>query len=294
MSDDDRSGGAPTGKGAAAATGMTDPVRGKGAAAATGMTDGRPGKGATAATGVKGARSGRRQGHGGPPLRAKNLGRTYDGYIALGSFTVDITAGELVALIGPNGAGKTTFLNLAAGLLDPSSGSVEIEGHVPGSIEARSALSYLPDTPTFYEDLSLAEHLEYVAALHRAEDPAARIEELIGRLGLDGWGDALGAELSKGMKQKASIALALVRPFKVLLADEPLDGLDPPSRETLFDLLAETKAAGAAIVVSTHRPDVIAAADRCIAIRDGRLAYDGTPDPKVLEEIFDRSELEGS
>jgi ABC-type multidrug transport system ATPase subunit len=231
---------------------------------------------------------------GPPPLRAQGLGRSYDGYIALGSFTVDVEAGELVALIGPNGAGKTTFLNLAAGLLDPTAGSVEVAGATPGSIEARRALSYLPDTPVFYEDLSVAEHLEYVAALHGVAEPTARIDELIGRLGLDGWEDALGAELSKGMKQKASIALALVRPFAVLLADEPLDGLDPPSREVLFGLLAETKAAGAAIVVSTHRPDVIAAADRCVAIREGRLAYDGAPDPAVLGEVFDKSELEGS
>ncbi len=227
------------------------------------------------------------------PLSAHGLGRSYDGYIALGSFGLEVPAGELVALIGPNGAGKTTFLNLAAGLLDPTAGRVEIDGHVPGSIDARRALSYLPDTPVFYEDLSVVEHLEYVAALHEAADPAARIDELISRLGLDGWEDALGAELSKGMKQKASVALALVRPFKVLLADEPLDGLDPPSREVLFELLSETQAAGAAIVVSTHRPDVIAAADRCVAIRDGRLAYDGPPDPKVLSEIFDRSELDG-
>jgi ABC-2 type transport system ATP-binding protein len=227
-------------------------------------------------------------------LSAHGLGRSYDGYIALGSFTVDIQAGEFVALIGPNGAGKTTFLNLAAGLLDPTTGGVEVAGETPGSLAARNALSFLPDTPVFYEDLSVVEHLEYVAALHGVTDPTARIDELIGRLGLDGWEDALGAELSKGMKQKASIALALVRPFKVLLADEPLDGLDPPSRDTLFELFAETRDAGAAIVVSTHRPDVIAAAGRCVAIRDGRLAYDGAPDPKVLEKIFDSSELEGT
>jgi len=227
-------------------------------------------------------------------LSARGLGRTYDGYIALGSFTVDVEAGEFVALIGPNGAGKTTFLNLAAGLLDPTSGRIEVAGSAPGSIEARRALSFLPDTPVFYEDLSVVEHLEYVAAVHGAEDPMARIDELTRRLGLDGWEDALGAELSKGMKQKVSIALALVRPFRALLADEPLDGLDPPSRDTLFELLAETQKAGAAIVVSTHRPDVIAAADRCVAIRDGRLAYDGAPDPKVLTEIFDPSELESS
>ena len=263
-------------------------VTGKGAAAATGMTDGAPRKPAPAAAGVK---------RGGPaiaPLRALGLGRSYDGYIALGSFNLEVAAGELIALIGPNGAGKTTFLNLAAGLLEPTSGKIEVAGEVPGSIEARRALSYLPDSPVFYEDLSVGEHLEYIAALHGVEDPSARIEELIDRLGLDGWEDALGSELSKGMRQKASIAFALVRPFDVLLADEPLDGLDPPSREVLFELLAETRASGAAIVVSTHRPDVIAAAGRCVAIRDGRLAYDGPPDPKVLTEVFDRSELEGA
>jgi ABC-type multidrug transport system ATPase subunit len=229
-----------------------------------------------------------------PVLSAHGLGRSYDGYIALGSFTVDIEAGEFVALIGPNGAGKTTFLNLAAGLLDPTAGGIEVAGETPGSLAARSALSFLPDTPVFYEDLSVVEHLEYVAALHGVADASPRIDELIDRLGLDGWEDALGAELSKGMRQKVSIALALVRPFKVLLADEPLDGLDPPSRDVLFAMLAETQAAGAAIVVSTHRPDVIAAAGRCVAIRDGRLAYDGAPDPAILTEIFDRSELEGA
>ena len=248
------------------------------------MSGGGKGGGAIAATSGGGAE---------PVLSAHGLGRSYDGYIALGSFTVDVQAGEFVALIGPNGAGKTTFLNLAAGLLDPTSGGVEVAGETPGSLAARQALSFLPDTPVFYEDLSVVEHLEYVAALHGVAGATPRIEELIDRLGLDGWEDALGAELSKGMRQKVSIALALVRPFEVLLADEPLDGLDPPSRDTLFKMLAETQAAGAAILVSTHRPDVIAAAGRCVAIRDGRLAYDGKPDPKVLTEIFDRSELEG-
>ncbi|HWH19580.1 MAG TPA: ABC transporter ATP-binding protein [Solirubrobacterales bacterium] len=246
---------------------------------------GGKGGGAIAATSGGGAE---------PVLCAHGLGRSYDGYIALGSFTFEVQAGEFVALIGPNGAGKTTFLNLAAGLLDPTSGGVEVAGQTPGSLAARQALSFLPDTPVFYEDLSVVEHLEYVAALHGVTDASPRIDELIERLGLDGWEDALGAELSKGMRQKVSIALALVRPFKVLLADEPLDGLDPPSREVLFAMLAETQAAGAAIVVSTHRPDVIAAAGRCVAIRDGRLAYDGAPDPAILNEIFDRSELEGA
>jgi ABC-type multidrug transport system ATPase subunit len=224
---------------------------------------------------------------GPPALGANGLGRTYDGFIALDAFSLELGAGELVALVGPNGAGKTTFLTLAAGLLEPSSGSIAIAGVPAGSIPARRALSYLPDTPVFYEDLSLGEHLTYVAALHGVEDAGARASELMERLGLGEWEDSLPSEFSHGMRQKASIALALVRPFAVLLADEPFDGLDPPSRDVLFELLAEARAAGAAVVVSTHRPDVIAAASRCVGIRDGRLAYDGPPEAEALAEFFE-------
>lgn len=221
-----------------------------------------------------------------PALRAHGLGRSYDGFIALGSFQLEVGAGELLALVGPNGAGKTTFLTLAAGLLEPTSGTVEVDGAAAGSLEARRALSYLPDTPVFYEDLSVAEHLGYLAALHGVEDPAPRIDSLLERLGLAEWRDGLPAELSHGTRQKASIALALVRPFSVLIADEPFDGLDPPSRAALFDLLAEARSGGAAVIVSTHRPDVIAAASRCVGIRDGRLEYDGAPGAPEVAEFF--------
>ena len=219
-------------------------------------------------------------------LRARGLGRKYDGFIALGSFSLELEPGELVALVGPNGAGKTTFLTLAAGLLEPTSGTIEVGGSVAGTVAARAALSYLPDTPVFYEDLSLEEHLGYVAALHGVEDPQPRIDELLRRLEMRDWSEALPSEFSHGMRQKASIAIALVRPFAVLLADEPFDGLDPPGRAALFELLGESRADGAAIVVSTHRPDVIAAASRCLALRDGRLAYDGTPDSVEIRDFF--------
>jgi ABC-type multidrug transport system ATPase subunit len=221
-----------------------------------------------------------------PVLVARGVGRKYDGFMALGSFSVEIEPGQLIALVGPNGAGKTTFLTIAAGLLDPSSGSVEIAGAGAGTIAARRAVSYLPDVPVFYEDLSLGEHLEYVAALHQAGDEGDRAGQLVERLGLESWTESLPSEFSHGMRQKASIALALVRPFSILLADEPFDGLDPPSREALFELLAEVRQAGAAVVVSTHRRDVIAAADRCLALRDGRLAYDGPPDADEITEFF--------
>jgi len=222
-----------------------------------------------------------------PLLRARGLGRRYEDFVALVNLAVEVDRGELIALVGPNGAGKTTFLTLAAGLLEPSSGGVTVKGEPAGSIAARRALSYIPDAPVFYEDISLGEQLGYVAALHEVEDPEPRIAFLLERLGLAEWEDALPGEFSRGMRQKASIALGLVRPFSVLLADEPLDGLDPPSREVFFELLAEARAAGAAVVVSTHRPDVIAAASRCLGIREGRLVYDGPPEPEAIEEFFE-------
>jgi ABC-type multidrug transport system ATPase subunit len=227
-------------------------------------------------------------------LVARDLSREYGDFLALDSFQIDLLPGQLVALVGPNGAGKTTFLTLAAGLLEPTAGTLEIEGAAAGSIAARGAVSYLPDTPVFYDDLSLGEHLEYVAALHGVSDDGARSHQLLERLGLGDWGDSLPSEFSHGMRQKASIALALVRPFSLLLADEPFDGLDPPSRDVLFLLLREAREAGAAVVVSTHRHDVVGSADRCLALRGGELAYDGPPDAEALAEYFEFSSQPGS
>lgn len=226
-------------------------------------------------------------GRAAPVLLARGIGRRYDDFMALGALNLEVGPGQMVALIGPNGAGKTTFLTIVAGLLAATSGKVEIDGAAAGSLAARTAVSYLPDSPVFYDDLSLAEHLEYVARLHGASDPGERGEALLGRLGLEAWTDSLPSEFSRGMRQKASIALALVRPFKLLLADEPFDGLDPASRAVLFELIGEARAAGAAVIVSTHRRDVVGSADRCLALRDGRLDYDGPPAAEAIAEYFE-------
>lgn len=211
-------------------------------------------------------------------LHATDLTASYLDYTALQGLTCLVEAGSTVALVGPNGAGKSTFMRLAAGLLEPSGGQVTIGGHPAGSLEARALLSYLPDTPALYDDLSLNEHLEYVARLHGVEQWEDRAAELLDRLGLADRGDDPPGGFSRGMRQKASIALAFVRPFGVLLADEPFDGLDPPSRKSLDGLVAEAAEAGAAVVLATHRIEVVELADRCLAIEDGQLVYDGPAD----------------
>jgi ABC-2 type transport system ATP-binding protein len=219
-------------------------------------------------------------------LEADDLTAAYGDYTALQGVTCRVEKGRTVALVGPNGAGKSTFMRLAAGLLDPSDGTVTVDGHPAGSLEARALMSYLPDTPALYDDLSVNEHLEYVARLHGVEDWAGRAAELLDRLGLTSRGDDPPGGFSRGMRQKASIALAFVRPFGVLLADEPFDGLDPPSREALDALVADAAAGGAAVVLATHRLEVVEQADGCLAIEDGRLVYDGPADAAQVARLL--------
>ena len=228
------------------------------------------------------ARRSRRAPSAAPVLVARDLERAYGDLIALAPLDLKVPAGELVALVGANGAGKTTLLAIAAGLLEPSGGSINIAGAPAGSLAARAATSYLPDTPIFYEDLSLNEHLEYVARLHGAPDWPARASGLLERLGLEQWGDKLPTQFSRGMRQKASIALGFIRPFSLLLADEPYDGLDPPSRTVLVEMVREAVASGAAVIISTHRTEVADVSSRCIALRDGELVYDGAPNRDVI------------
>ena len=219
-------------------------------------------------------------------LEASELAAAYDDYTALQGVSCRVDEGRTVALVGPNGAGKSTFLRLAAGLLEPSGGEVTVGGHPAGSLAARGLMSYLPDTPALYDDLSLNEHLEYVARLHGVVEWHDRAAELLDRLGLASRGDDPPGGFSRGMRQKASIALAFVRPFGVLLADEPFDGLDPPSREALDALVAEAASAGAAVVLATHRLEVVEQADGCLAIDDGRLVYDGPADTAEVARLL--------
>ena len=164
-----------------------------------------------------------------------------------------------------------------AGLLEPSGGSVRICGHdphtEPDAEEARAALALVPDTPLLYDDLTVRQHLGLVALAHGVldEDTPARIDALIDQLGLTERADFLPTELSRGLRQKTGLACALIRPSRVLMLDEPVVGLDPPSQALLRQLLLDAKAEGKAILLTTHQmrfADGIA--DRAIVLGDGQ------------------------
>jgi ABC-type multidrug transport system ATPase subunit len=210
-------------------------------------------------------------------LAARGLHKDYGDRPALEPLDLEVPQGQHVALVGHNGSGKTTFLRMAAGLLDPSGGEVRVLGHPQGTIEARRALSWLSDTPTFYDDLSLWEHLEYVSRLHGTDDWEARSESLLQRLGIAHRRDDIPTTFSRGLRQKAAIALGMVRPFRLLLVDEPFVGLDQAGKTTLLELLDEAAAAGATLVVATHELAFVNRVQRLLALRDGGLVYDGAP-----------------
>ena len=205
------------------------------------------------------------------------LTKDYGDRPALLPLDMEVPQGQHVALVGHNGSGKTTLLRMAAGLLDPSGGEARIGGHLAGSKGARTALSWLSDTPTFYDDLSLWEHLEYVARLHGVSEWADAAERLLTRLHLGDRRDDIPTTFSRGLRQKAAIAIALIRPFDVLLVDEPFVGLDEAGKNALLELLDEAAAAGATLLVATHELAFVQRVQRLLALRDGALVFDGAP-----------------
>lgn len=218
-------------------------------------------------------------------LVATGLAKDYGDGFGLRPADLAVGPGELVMLVGANGAGKSTLLGLCAGLLEPTAGVVTVGGHTVGSPAARAATSLLPDTPVLYDDLSVREHGEYVARLHGVRDWQAPTEELLGRLALADRADDLPSRFSRGMRQKTSVLLALVRPFELLLVDEPFVGLDAPAQSTLVELLLGVVARGGAALVSTHQLDLADQASRCVGLRDGELVYDGDVDRETVRSL---------
>lgn len=205
------------------------------------------------------------------------LGKHYGDAPALAPIDLRVEAGERVSLIGHNGSGKTTLIRMLVGMLEPSDGSATIAGEEIGSFEARGAVSYLSDQPVFYDDLTVWEHLEYVARLHGTADWEQQAVDLAEMVGLTARLDDLPITFSRGLKQKAAITLAFVRPFEVMLIDEPFVGLDRTGREALLELLSLAHDDGAALVVATHELSSVREGSRLIALSGGELTYDGDP-----------------
>lgn len=222
-----------------------------------------------------------------PPsiLSATGLSKDYGSGFGLSPLDLSVDAGELVMLVGHNGSGKSTLLELCAGMLTPSGGEIRIVGHDPDDVTARAARSHIPDHPVLYGDLTVWEHIAYIAALHQTADWEAKAHDLLDLFRLTDRMDDMPNRFSRGMRQKVALIIGLVRPFSLLLIDEPFLGLDTPSQEALVTLLGEEAEAGTAVLVSTHQPNLVPVATRCVGLTDGEVVYDGPPDTGTITGI---------
>ena len=213
---------------------------------------------------------------------------------ALSSLTADVPSGLVVGLVGPDAAGKTTLMRLLAGLLLPTSGSVEVLGRVPGSEasdEAVHDVGYMPQRFGLYEDLSVIDNLNLHAELRGLEGPArqAMFEKLLTFTALKPFTDRLAGKLSGGMKQKLGLACALLTTPRLLLLDEPGVGVDPLSRRELWKMVSELAVGGMSVLWSTAYMDE---AERCahvLMLDQGSLVYQGPPagfTGRVAKRVF--------
>ena len=240
-----------------------------------------------------------------PLLEVEGLRKSYGTLQAVQDLSFSVAPGEVLGLVGPNGAGKTSTLRCLAGILPPTAGQVRIAGHALSThpVQAKRELAFLPDEPRLFEYLTVREHLAFVARLYGVADWEGRAQALLAEMELEGKEGALPGELSRGMKQKLSIACGLLHAPRLILLDEPLTGLDPLGIRRMKASLRARAEAGAALVLSSHLlPLVEELCHRLLVIARGRVVALGTlaeirarlqagdeaGAPASLEELFVR------
>jgi len=226
-----------------------------------------------------------------PLLSVRDLTRRFDEVVAVDELSFEVHPGEILGLVGPNGAGKTTTLRTISGILPIQAGEICVAGHDLDSdpLGAKSALAWVPDEPQPDENLTVMEHMEFTAGIYGVDGWRPLATKLIERFDLTAKSEALGGELSRGMRQKLAFAQAWLTAPKVLLMDEPLSGLDPLGIRAAKEEIREMAANGAAIVLSSHLLKLIEElADRLLIIDFGRVVFSGTLDEARDSDLADR------
>jgi ABC-2 type transport system ATP-binding protein len=213
------------------------------------------------------------------------LTRRFGGFVALDDVSFEIGRGEIVGFLGPNGAGKTTTLRILAGYLPASSGVARVAGFdvLRQSLEVRRRIGYLAESVPLYREHRVSEMLEFQGRLHGISraDLARRIPRVLERVGLADRQRAIIGSLSRGLRQRVGLALALLPEPEVLILDEPTSGLDPLQRMEVRGVIREL-AAQHTILLSSHiLPEVEAVSSRVIIIHKGRIAADGSREELV-------------
>ncbi|MCB9539344.1 MAG: ABC transporter ATP-binding protein [Myxococcales bacterium] len=214
-------------------------------------------------------------------LEAEGLVRRYGDRAAVDGLDLAVEAGELYGLVGPDGAGKTTTMRMLAGLLPPDAGAVRLDGEALtiGAGAARAAIGYMPQQYSLYGDLTIDENLAFFGRLFGLprKARAERTDRLLQITRLGRFRDRRADALSGGMYKKLALACALLHQPKVLLLDEPSNGVDPVSRRELWDLLYAFVEDGMAVVLATPYMDEAARCHRVGLLNEGKLLAEGPP-----------------
>lgn len=224
-------------------------------------------------------------------LDVRDLTKTYRKTVACDHVSFHLDPGSVTVLLGPNGAGKSTVIKSAIGFLRYT-GSITVGCYPNKSVEARRILGYIPEIPSLYPNLTVSEHMEFIARAYKLTGYKPDIEALFDRFELSDKRRKYGDELSKGMQQKLNICLGLLPRPRVLLLDEPMIGLDPHAIKELKSLIVELREQGCTILVSTHMIDSVDMLwDRAIIMQSGTVRANLTKggldaQGETLEELF--------
>lgn len=225
-------------------------------------------------------------------VEASSLSKSYGTNLAVSNFTLSIDAGQVFGLLGPNGSGKSTLMKTMVGLIKPTSGSMRIFGKDPQGepLAVRSMVGYVPESARLYEFLTAREYLDFVADLYGVpiEEKGERIGQFLEAFELKGREDEMISGFSQGMKQKVTIIGALIHRPRLLIMDEPLNGLDPRSAKIVKDLLNKLAAEGVTTIFSTHILEIAQAiCDRVAIMYRGELLAEGK-----IDELRSRAGME--
>src|SRR5882762_7791070 len=222
-----------------------------------------------------------------PAIEIENLCKEYPhGFlhlrkkVSLEGLTMQVEDGEVFGFLGPNGAGKSTTIKLLMGIIFPTTGSARILGKPVSDVAMRRHIGYLPEQPYFYDYLTAAEILDYLARFHgySTAERNERVQKMLKKVGLETAGKIQLRKFSKGMLQRVGLAQAILHDPKLVILDEPMSGLDPVGRREVRDIILELKNAGKTILFSTHiLSDAEMLCDRVGVIAGGKLRGVGAP-----------------
>ena len=227
-------------------------------------------------------------------IKIKSLTKSFGAIRAVRNVSFNVSHGEVLGFLGPNGAGKSTTMKMITGFLEPTSGTVEVNGHdvLENPLSVKRSIGYLPEGAPAYGEMTVKNFLNFIADVRQLNGAIRkkRLDEVIETINIGTVIDQSIETLSKGFKRRVGLAQAILHDPNILILDEPTDGLDPNQKHEVRNLIKKMSKEKA-IIISTHiLEEVDAVCTRAIIISSGKLLFDGTPTQLIAKS--DRSDID--